>query len=60
LEGDDVNMGGDFILTLISREIRGEIARMDQLEDFFYHLFGSLYLIDVEPVKVTPTWCNAR
>jgi hypothetical protein len=53
-------MGGDLNLTLNSREVWGEAAREDPQAEFFAHLFEELNLVDVEPVKLLPTWRDSR
>jgi hypothetical protein len=36
------------------------VVRCDPLTNFFSHFFEVQKLIDVEPVKIVPTWKNAR
>jgi len=60
LKGENVIIGGDINLTLNKREIWGEIARKDTLIYFFSHFFEAHKLIDVELVKLFPTWKNDR
>jgi hypothetical protein len=50
-----VILGGDLNLTLNQREVWGDLARRDQLGDYFSQLFESCHLIDVDPVKFTLT-----
>jgi hypothetical protein len=53
-------VGSDLNLTLNSREYWGEVARSDPLVEFSTHFFEDLRLVDVEPIKVVPTWRNSR
>ena len=53
-------MGGDINLSLSEREVWGSSERVDSLGNFFYALIDSKYLIDVQPLKLEPTWRNNR
>jgi hypothetical protein len=45
-------------LTLGAIEIWGPSARVDSLAQVFTHLFAQKGLIDIESVKLRPTWSN--
>jgi hypothetical protein len=51
-------VGGDFNLTMFSREIWGVKAQLDNLNDFFTSSFEKVKLVDMEPIKLVPTWRN--
>ena len=51
-------VGGDMNFTLFSNEVWGYLAPLDPLAPFFNYLLEHNHLVDVHPVKVSPTWCN--
>ena len=53
-------LGGDLNLTLSEKENWGKLAHRDNLSPFFTALFESKELVDVQPLKLTPTWRNNR
>ena len=60
IEARNVILGGDLNLTLFEKENSGKLARWDNLSPFFATLFESKELVDVQPLKLTPTWRNNR
>jgi hypothetical protein len=60
LREDGLIIGGDLNLTLSSREIWGDHARIDPLADFFSSMFTSAGLVDILPCHISPTWRNGR
>ena len=56
----NVILGGDLNLTLSEKENWVSLARHDGLGFFFVALFESKELIDLQPLKLTPTWRNNR
>jgi len=59
-DGDNGIIEGNLNLTLNQRDILGEITRKYVLAIFFIHFFEVQNLIDVEQVKLVPTWRNSR
>jgi hypothetical protein len=57
---ENLIMGGDLNFTVSSREVWGDAARVDPLQHFFSQLIQAGGLVDVEPVKILPTWRNGR
>jgi len=57
---DGLITGGDLNLTLSSREICGEHARLDLLANYFSSLFTYVGLVDIHPRHLSPTWRNER
>ena len=53
-------MGGDLNLSLSEREILGSLVRLDSLRKNFVALFESKGLVDVQPLKLEPTWKNNK
>jgi hypothetical protein len=51
---------GDFNFTVSLREVWGSNPRPDGQRDFFISLMEDLKLVDIEPIKVIPTWSNGR
>jgi len=51
---------GDLNFTTSSREIWGVHAKSDPLHTYFNQLIQEEGLVDVEPVKLLPTWRNDR
>ena len=60
LETRNVILGGDLNLTLLEKENWGSLARQYGLSYFFSRLFESKELVDIQPLKLTPTWRNNR
>jgi len=60
LKNDSVIIGGDLNFSLGHSEIWGPQARVDNLTDFFTQNLMNLNLIDIDPIKVKPTWRNMR
>jgi endonuclease/exonuclease/phosphatase family metal-dependent hydrolase len=60
LKEQNLILGGDLNLTTSSREVWGAHARSDPLQLYFNQLFQVEGLVDVEPLKVLPTWRNGR
>jgi hypothetical protein len=60
LNEDNLILGGDLNFTTSSREVWGEHARVDPLQLYFSQLIQVGGLVDVEPVKLLPTWRNGR
>jgi len=56
----DVVLGGDFNLSLGNAEIWGPKATPDSLANFFIQTFAQKDFLDIEPIKVSPTWRNRR
>ena len=53
-------VGGDLNFTLGQNEIWGPHAHADPLEGFFLQRLVEKNLLDIEPVKLKPTWSNNR
>jgi hypothetical protein len=53
-------VGGDLNLTLSLREVWGAHPRVDRKSVFFQSFFEKANLVDIEPVKLSPTWRNFR
>ena len=60
LETRNIILGGDLNLTLSEKENWGTLARQDGLSSLFARLFESKELVDIRPLKLTPTWRNNR
>ena len=60
LELKNMILGGDLNLTLSEKEKWGYLAHHDGLGSFFVALFESKELVDLQPLKLTPTWRNNR
>jgi hypothetical protein len=52
--------GGDLNFTMNKREALGGSARVDRIAEFFSNRFDIGGLVDVEPLKSSPTWSNNR
>jgi hypothetical protein len=52
-------VGGDFNLTLSLWEVWGSHPRAD-MKRLFQDFFEKAKLVDIEPVKLSPTWRNFR
>ena len=57
---DTVVMGGDFNLSLGHNEVWGPHAQVDSLAGYFVQKLVEKGLLDIEPVKIKPTWRNNR
>eukprot|EP01018_Ginkgo_biloba_P032610 Gb_14068 [translate_table: standard] len=55
---ENLIIAGHLNLTLHRGEIWGSSATQDRLADFFLDKFESVGWVDVEPIKVKPTWTN--
>jgi endonuclease/exonuclease/phosphatase family metal-dependent hydrolase len=53
-------LGGDLNFTTSFREVWGEHARVDPLQPYFSKLLQEEGMVDVEPLKLQPTWRNGR
>jgi hypothetical protein len=60
LDLENLIIAGDLNLTTSVREIWGDSATQDTLEDYFISLFSSHNLVDYAPVILAPTWRNGR
>jgi hypothetical protein len=59
-KSDNLIMGGRFELYHEKKRGLGGSARVDQLAEFFSNRFEVGGLVDVEPLKISPTWSNNR
>jgi hypothetical protein len=53
-------LGGDLNFTTSFREVWGEHTRVDPLQPYFSKLLQEEGMVDVEPLKLLPTWRNGR
>jgi hypothetical protein len=53
-------IGGDLNFTLSLREIWGPNPREDRHKGFFLSFLEEESLVNLEPVKLSPTWRNFR
>jgi hypothetical protein len=53
-------IGGDLNFTLSLREVWGSNPREDRHKGFFLSFLEAESLVDLEPVKLSPTWRNFR
>ena len=60
VSGDSVVLGGDFNFSLGHNEVWGPHAQVDSLAGFFVQKLMEKGLLDIEPVKLKPTWRNNR
>jgi hypothetical protein len=60
LKEHNLILGGDLNFTTSNREVWGLHARVDPLQLYFIHLIQVEGLVDVEPIKLLPTWRNGR
>ena len=58
--GDSVVLGGDLNFSMGLTEVWGSNAQADSLARFFVHKLMMQGLLDIEPVKLKPTWRNKR
>jgi len=59
-KGDSVIIGGDLNFSLGRSKVWGPSARADVLPDLFIQKLAGRNMIDLEPVKLKPTWRNNR
>jgi hypothetical protein len=59
-QGKDFLLGGDLNFSLGASEVWGPRAAPDPLNNFFLNFLEQEGLMDVEPQKLSPTWCNRR
>jgi len=57
---ENLILGGDLNFTASSKEFRGDSTRVDPLQHYFSQLIQAGGLVDVELVKILPTWRNGR
>ena len=60
VQGDSVVLGGDLNFSLGHNEVWGPHAQVDSLARFFVQKLIEKGLLDIEPVKIKPTWRNNR
>jgi hypothetical protein len=60
ITGDSLILGGELNCSLGAIEIWGPRAREDSLADYFTQKLISKDLIDIEPIKMKPSWSNKR
>ena len=60
VSGDSLVLGGDFNFSLGHSEVWGPRARTDSLTEYFVQNLMEKGLLDIEPVKLRPTWRNNR
>ena len=60
METRNVLIGGDLNLTLSEKENWGISARRDDLSSYFANLFESMELVDIQLLKLMPTWRNNK
>eukprot|EP01018_Ginkgo_biloba_P032904 Gb_28853 [translate_table: standard] len=60
LRWDNIILGRDLNFSLVSSEIWGSKAQVDGLSSFFFRKLIDAGLIDIEPIKLKPTWRNKR
>ena len=60
VSGDSVVLGGDFNFSLGHNEVWGPHAQVDSLAGYFVQKLVEKGLLDIEPVKIKPTWRNNR
>ena len=53
-------LGGDLNLSLGHNEVWGPHAQVDSLAVYFVQKLTEKGLLDIEPVKLKPTWRNNR
>lgn len=58
--GGSIILGGDLNFSLGDVEVWGPRARGDPHMDCFIHKLSDFEMMDVEPVKIKPTWRNKR
>jgi hypothetical protein len=60
LSGKEIILGGDLNFSLGAAEVWGPRVVPDSLTNYFQNFLDQHGLIDVEPLKLNPTWCNRR
>ena len=60
METRNVIIEGDLNLTLSKKENWGILSRKDGMSSYFANLFESKELVDIQPLKLTPTWRNNK
>jgi hypothetical protein len=60
LKEHNMVLGGDLNFTTSYREVWGVHFREDSLQPYFSQLIQEEGLVDVEPIKLIPTWRNGR
>jgi len=60
LNGDSLVIGGDLNFSLGQSEVWGPHAHPDTLADFFVQKLVEKEWLDIEPLKLKPTWRNNR
>jgi len=60
LNEHNLKLGGDLKFTSSNREMWGLHARVDPLQLFFIHMIQVEGVVDVDPIKILPTWRNGR
>jgi len=55
---NNVILCNDLNLTLNHRDICREVVRRNPPRDYFSYMFESFHLVDVELIKIVPTWRN--
>jgi hypothetical protein len=53
-------LGGNLNFTTSFREVWGEHSRVYPLQPYFSKLLQEEGMVDVEPLKLLPTWRNGR
>jgi hypothetical protein len=56
----DIILGGDLNFSVGRVEVWGQVAKVDPLSDYFIQKLEDKGLIDVEPIKLRPTWWNKQ
>jgi hypothetical protein len=56
MKDEHVLIGGDLIFTLGDSKIWGLAAQLDPLADFFISNLEEARLLNIQPIKLTPTW----
>ena len=59
-KGDSVILGGDLNFTMGQSEVWGPHAQTDLLTGYFTQKSKESLLLDIEPIKLKPTWRNNR
>ena len=60
IKSDLVILGGDLNFSLGQSEVWGPHAQIDSLTGFFTQKLEENNLLDIEPIKLKPTWRNNR
>jgi hypothetical protein len=51
-------VGGYLNFSLLLRDVWGDNPKEDHLRGFFLSFLEDLHLVDMEPIKLSPTWRN--